>query len=73
MLPYPEMVNDILEKVISEIDINFSIKCRLGYSNVDEILNLLDVFNTYNIYELTIHARLGKQLYTGDVKIERCL
>ncbi len=70
MLPYPDMVNDILSKVMSEIDINFSIKCRLGYFEETEILELMDVFNSYKIHELTIHARIGKQLYAGDVRIE---
>ena len=70
MLPYPEMVNEILEKVMPEIKINFSIKCRLGYFSEDEILELMDIFNTFNLYELTIHARIGKQLYTGNVRIE---
>lgn len=70
MLPYPEMVNEILKKVIPEIDINFSIKCRLGYFEEDEILDLMDVFNSYNISELTIHARIGKQLYGGNIRIE---
>jgi tRNA-dihydrouridine synthase len=70
MLPYPELVNEILEKVIPNIDINFSIKCRLGYFEETEILELMDVFNSYNIHELTIHARIGKQLYAGEVRIE---
>jgi len=70
MLPYPEMVNEILEKVMPEININFSIKCRLGYFSEDEILALMDVFNSFDLYELTIHARIGKQLYTGNVRIE---
>lgn len=70
MLPYPDMVNEILEKIMPEIDINFSIKCRLGYFEEDEILDLMDVFNSYNISELTIHARIGKQLYGGNIRIE---
>jgi len=70
MLPYPEMINEILGKVIPETDIKFSIKCRLGYFSEDEILTLIDVFNSSNIDELTIHARIGKQLYAGDVRIE---
>jgi len=70
ILPYPDMISEILEKVMSEIDINFSIKCRLGYFEEDEILKLMDVFNSHKIYELTIHARIGKQLYAGDVRIE---
>jgi len=70
ILPYPEMVNEILEKVIPQLEIDFSVKCRLGYFSEDEILNIIDVFNTHKIYELIIHARIGKQLYTGDVRLE---
>lgn len=70
ILPYPEMVNEILENIMPQLDINFSIKCRLGYFSEDEILNVIDVFNSFKIYELTIHARIGKQLYTGDVRLD---
>lgn len=70
MLPFPDLVNDILEKVMPAIEIDFSIKCRLGYFAEDEILDLTDIFNSFNISELTIHARIGKQLYAGDIRIE---
>jgi len=69
MLPYPELVNEILSEVMKETDIRFSIKCRLGYFSPEEIIDLMQVFNTNDIYELTIHARIGKQLYTGDVML----
>jgi tRNA-dihydrouridine synthase B len=66
MLPYPEMVNEILQKVMGETAIRFSVKCRLGYFSADEIFNLIPVFNHHKISELTIHARIGKQLYSGE-------
>lgn len=69
MLPHPGLVNGILEKVMPGMDIGFSIKCRLGHSDENEILELMDVFNSFNILELTIHARIGKQLYAGDVRM----
>ncbi len=68
MLPYPDLVYEILEKVMSKLEIDFSIKCRLGYFNEDEILSLMQVFNNYQISEIIVHARIGKQLYTGDVR-----
>lgn len=70
MLPYPEMVDEILSKVVSETDISFSVKCRLGYESAEEIYKLIPVFNRYNISEVSIHARIGKQLYTGKPDIE---
>jgi tRNA-dihydrouridine synthase B len=66
MLPFPEMVNEILDKVMAETPIRFSVKCRLGYESPEEIFKLLPVFNRYKISELTIHARIGKQLYKGE-------
>jgi tRNA-dihydrouridine synthase len=65
MLPYPGMVDEILEKVMAEIAIRFSVKCRLGYNSGDEIFQLIPVFNRHKISELTIHPRIGRQLYTG--------
>jgi len=70
MLLYPEMVEEILAKVMAEIPIRFSVKCRLGYQSHEEIFKLVPVFNLHNISELTIHARIGKQLYTGGTDLE---
>ncbi len=65
ILPYPEMVDEILEKVMQEVNIAFSVKCRLGYHSADEMARLIPVFNRHAISELTIHARIGRQLYAG--------
>ena len=70
MLPFPNTINDILEKVLPEINIDFSIKCRLGYKDENEIFPVIEVINTHRISELTIHARIAKQLYSGDVNKE---
>jgi len=66
MLPYPEMIDEILQKVMTETVVRFTIKCRLGYFSTNEIFELIPVFNRHNVPELTIHARIGKQLYTGE-------
>lgn len=68
MLPYPKMVDEILSQIMPKLEIDFSIKCRLGYFEEDEILRLMEVFNSHKISEVIIHARIGKQLYTGDVR-----
>lgn len=70
MLPHPEMVAEILSRVQGQLPIQLSVKCRLGYHTPDEIFKLLPVFNQFEISELIIHARIGKQLYKGDVDIE---
>lgn len=69
MLPYPEMVDEILQKVMTKSAIRFSVKCRLGYFTSDEIFKLIPVFNHHAVSELTIHARIGKQLYSGETDL----
>jgi len=70
MLPFPEMVEEILEKVMPELPIKFSIKCRLGYVSAEEIFELIPIFNHFQIAELAIHARIGKQLYKGTTDLD---
>jgi len=67
LLPYPEKVNKILENVMPDMPLRFSVKCRLGYHTPDEIFALLPVFNRYPLSEIIIHARLGIQMYKGSV------
>ena len=71
LLPYPDKVEAMLERVFEEIDINFSVKCRLGYFSPDEIDAIIPVFNKYPLSELIIHPRIGKQLYKGEADVER--
>lgn len=71
LLPYPEKVEAMLEAIFEEIDINFSIKCRLGYFSPDEIEPMIKIFNRFPLSELIIHPRVGKQLYKGEADVER--
>jgi tRNA-dihydrouridine synthase B len=66
LMPYPEMVSSILTEVMAEAPLSVSVKCRLGYASPDEIFALIPVFNTCRISELTVHARIGRQLYSGE-------
>jgi len=71
LLPFPDMVEAMLERVFEEIDINFSVKCRLGYYSPDEIEAIIPIFNRFPLSELIIHPRIGKQLYKGEADVER--
>lgn len=70
ILPYPDRIDDILKKVMPETTIRFSVKCRLGYTSAEEIFKIIPLFNSYPISELTLHARIGKQLYSGEPNLE---
>ena len=71
LMPYPDLVNLILDTVFANTDLKFSIKCRLGHYSPDEIIPMIEVFNNYPLSELIIHPRTGKQMYTGEADVER--
>ena len=71
LLPYPDMVEAMFERIFEEIDINFSVKCRLGYFSPDEIEAIIPIFNKFPLSELIIHPRIGKQLYKGEADVKR--
>lgn len=71
LLPYPDKVEAMLERVFEKIDIHFSVKCRLGYFSPDEIEAIIPIFNRFPLSELIIHPRIGKQLYKGEADVER--
>lgn len=72
----PVKINSILTKVHAESDIIVSMKMRLGYENSEEILQVFPILETYPIKNIAIHARIGKQLYKGEVNLDafqRCI
>jgi tRNA-dihydrouridine synthase B len=70
ILPYPEMIVDLLEKIMPRLKMELSIKTRLGYLDSTEILTLLPRLDVFPLKEIIIHARLGQQLYTGGVDLD---
>ena len=65
-----KMLNDVFEQIDG---IKFSIKCRLGYYDDEEIMAFVETFNTLNFSEIIIHPRIGKQMYTGEASLEKFL
>ena len=59
-----------LEEIFSKSPLPISVKTRLGLEKAEEFPAILEVFNQYPIKELTIHPRVRKQFYTGDVDME---
>jgi tRNA-dihydrouridine synthase B len=76
LLKMPGKIDEILTRVCAESDIQVSVKMRLGYENPQEIFHVLPVLEKYRLANITIHPRIGKQLYKGDVDLktfEECL
>jgi tRNA-dihydrouridine synthase B len=70
LLPYPEMIIAVLEEILPKLTARLSIKTRLGYFSPSEILTLLPQLDAFPLQEIIIHARLGKQLYSGQVNLD---
>ena len=61
----------MFERIFEQIDIQFSVKCRLGYFRPNEIEAIIPIFNRFPLSELIIHPRIGKQLYKGEADVEQ--
>ena len=71
ILPYPDEVKSVLDAVVPNIKPRLSVKMRLGYRKPDEIFQLIPLLNDYPLLNITIHPRIGKQMYGGQPDIER--
>ena len=69
MLADPDSLDRFLDAVFAGVPLPVSIKTRLGIADPEEFIRLLEVFNRYPIKELTIHPRVRKQFYDGDVDL----
>ena len=62
-----DKLDNFLDDIYSKTDINISIKTRLGRYSPDEFKEILNIFNKYPIYELTIHPRVQTDFYRNPV------
>ena len=71
LLPYPDEVKALLSAALeSHPDIRFSVKMRLGWEDAAECMALLPLLNSLPLSHITMHPRLGKQQYKGEVDLE---
>jgi len=70
ILPYPDELDRLLQFVFQESPISISIKTRLGYYHPDESIRVMEVLNRYPLRLLIIHARIGIQIYAGEVNLD---
>jgi tRNA-dihydrouridine synthase len=70
LLPFPEEIVGLLDRVLPELKIELSIKTRLGFHDHSETRALLPELNKFQLKEIIIHTRLGKQLYKGTTDPE---
>lgn len=76
LLPHPDVIDRLLEKIMGQFEGHLSIKTRLGRFSADEMDRLIPVFNRYPLSRMIVHPRTGIQMYTGTVDLdafESCL
>ncbi len=69
MLRDLDALDAFLEEIFARSPLPISVKTRLGLEKTEEFPAILEVFNRYPIKELTIHPRVRKQFYSGDVEM----
>lgn len=70
ILQHPDKATAILREVKrfhDEQGITFSVKMRLGQASPDESMDLLPVLNETPLHHVTLHPRVGKDQYKGEL------
>lgn len=67
----PELVDKVVQTIDDNPDLEFSVKMRLGLNGPDEWVNLIDKLNTVNLKHITVHPRVAKQQYGGELDMEQ--
>lgn len=70
LLPHPDRVERFLERVVPRLGPALSVKVRLGRESPDELVALMPALARFPLSRVTIHARLGIQMYRGEVDLE---
>jgi len=70
IMPYVDLIEEVVNEVCGKSTVSFSLKMRLGLSTPDEGLDILQRIAPYPIDFLCIHPRLGVQLYNGTVNLD---
>ena len=70
MLRDLEHLDRFLEEIFEKCPLQISIKTRIGMYDPEEFDKLLEIYNRYPVYELTVHARTREEYYRGQVHWE---
>jgi len=65
-----EELDRFFDEVFSRVDVAVSVKTRLGVRDPEEFAQILEIYNRYPIACVTIHARVQKEKYRGEVHLE---
>ena len=70
LLPYPDLVKDLMKEVALHPEFSFSVKMRLGCNSKDEWKELMPILNDAPLRHVTMHPRLGVEQYKKPVDVD---
>lgn len=70
LLQHPYRIEEIQKEMQRRPEVAFSAKMRLGQEGMDEGLAVMPIINEMPLLHVTLHPRLGRQQYKGEVDRE---
>lgn len=70
MLANLDQLDAFLDAIFSAAPLSISVKTRIGLESAEEFPAILDVLCRYPIAQLTIHPRVRRDFYNGDVQMD---
>ncbi len=67
LLADKEAVKAMIDVLKAHPSIQFSLKTRLGYDDENQIFELIDIINDFPFTEVTMHPRIAKDQYSGEI------
>lgn len=67
LLADKEAVKAMIKVLELHPSMQFSLKTRLGYDDENQIFEMTDIINNFPFTEVTMHPRIAKDQYSGDI------
>lgn len=71
LLADKEAVKALIKVLEAHPSMQFSLKTRLGYDNENQIFEMTDIINSFPFTEVTMHPRIAKDQYSGDINHQK--
>ncbi len=69
LLQSPDEIKALFERLREIEGLKFSVKMRLGYADETEWRQVLPYFSILSPTSVTVHPRIGRQLYSGELHL----
>ena len=71
LLADKESVKAMIKVLEAHPSMKFSLKTRLGYDDENQIFEMTDIINNFPFTEVTMHPRIAKDQYSGDINHQK--